>query len=54
MGPFDRWPTGSGFEYFYGFVAGETSQYYPALYEGVITSYSIHYTKLYDGVYIGT
>jgi arylsulfatase A-like enzyme len=33
MGPFDRWPTGSGFEYFYGFVAGETSQYYPALYE---------------------
>jgi len=34
MGPFDRWPTGSGFEYFYGFVAGETSQYYPALYEG--------------------
>jgi arylsulfatase A-like enzyme len=34
MGPFDRWPTGSGFEYFYGFVAGETSQYYPAIYEG--------------------
>ena len=34
MGPFDRWPTGSGFEYFYGFVGGETSQYYPALYEG--------------------
>jgi arylsulfatase A-like enzyme len=33
MGPFDRWPTGSGFEYFYGFVAGETSQYYPALFE---------------------
>ena len=34
MGPFDRWPTGSGFEYFYGFVGGETNQYYPALYEG--------------------
>ena len=33
-GPFDRWPTGSGFEYFYGFVGGETNQYYPALYEG--------------------
>ncbi|MBL1097876.1 arylsulfatase [Streptomyces sp. 205] len=33
-GPFDRWPTGSGFEYFYGFVGGETSQYYPTLYEG--------------------
>jgi arylsulfatase A-like enzyme len=35
MGPFDRWPTGSGFEYFYGFVAPETNQYSPALYEGV-------------------
>ena len=33
-GPFDRWPTGSGFEYFYGFIGGETNQYYPALYEG--------------------
>ena len=34
MGPFDQWPTGSGFEYFYGFLGGETNQYYPALYEG--------------------
>jgi len=34
VGPFDRWPTGSGFEYFYGFVAGETNQYYPAIHEG--------------------
>ena len=34
MGPFRQWPTGSGFEYFYGFVGGETNQYYPALYEG--------------------
>lgn len=34
LGPFDRWPTGSGFEYFYGFIGGETNQYYPALYEG--------------------
>ena len=34
-GPFDRWPTpGNGFEYFYGFIGGETNQYYPALYEG--------------------
>jgi arylsulfatase len=33
-GPFDRWPTGStwGFEYFYGFMNGETHQYYPVLY----------------------
>ena len=34
MGPFDQWPTGSGFEYFYGFIGGETNQYYPAIYEG--------------------
>ena len=34
MGPFDLWPTGSGFEYFYGFLGGETNQYFPALYEG--------------------
>lgn len=35
MGPFDSWPTGGGgFEYFYGFLGGETNQYYPALYEG--------------------
>jgi arylsulfatase A-like enzyme len=34
-GPFDRWPTGSGFEYFYGFIGGETNQYYPALHEGI-------------------
>jgi arylsulfatase len=36
QGPFDRWPTGSGFEYFYGFVGGETNQYYPALTESTI------------------
>ena len=30
-GPFDRWPTGYGFEYFYGFLAGEASQYEPNL-----------------------
>jgi arylsulfatase A-like enzyme len=32
-GPFDRWPTGLGFDYFYGFIAGETHQYYPVLFE---------------------
>jgi len=35
IGPFDAWPTGGGgFEYFYGFIGGESNQYYPALYEG--------------------
>ena len=34
-GPFDHWPVpGGGFEHFYGFVGGETNQWYPALYEG--------------------
>ncbi len=35
-GPFDRWPTGQGFEYFYGFNQGETHQYYPTLYRNTI------------------
>jgi len=35
QGPFNAWPTGGGgMEYFYGFLGGETNQYYPALYEG--------------------
>ena len=32
-GPFDRWPTGQGFEYFYGFLGGATNQWEPTLYE---------------------
>jgi arylsulfatase A-like enzyme len=31
-GPFDHWPTGQGFDYFYGFNQGEANQYYPTLY----------------------
>jgi arylsulfatase A-like enzyme len=35
LGPFNQWPTGGGgFEYFYGFIGGETNQWYPAIYEG--------------------
>jgi arylsulfatase A-like enzyme len=34
VGPFDHWPhPGGGFEYFYGFIGGETNQWYPAIYE---------------------
>jgi arylsulfatase len=33
IGPFDHWATGLGFEYFYGFNAGDTSQFEPILYE---------------------
>ena len=37
MGPFTRWPTGEGigFDYFYGFLAGETSQWEPRLFENL-------------------
>jgi arylsulfatase len=31
-GPFDQWPNGMGFEYFYGFVGGDTSQWQPDLF----------------------
>ncbi|BAL24261.1 arylsulfatase [Azoarcus sp. KH32C] len=34
QGPFDQWPTGRGFDYFYGFMGGETDQYHPRLYQG--------------------
>jgi arylsulfatase A-like enzyme len=35
MGPFNSWPTGGGgFEYFYGFIGGETNQWDPSIYEG--------------------
>ena len=32
-GPFDLWPSGLGFEYFYGFIGGDSDQWHPALYE---------------------
>ena len=34
-GPYDRWPTRSGFDKFYGFIGGETNQWAPAIYDGV-------------------
>lgn len=33
-GPFDRWPTGLGFQHFYGFMMGDTNQFVPSLYNG--------------------
>ncbi len=35
-GPFDRWPTHQGFDKFYGFIGGETDQWYPLIYDGLI------------------
>ena len=36
MGPFNAWPTGSGFEHFYGFIGGETNQWAPAIYKDTV------------------
>ena len=33
-GPFDNWPTNQGFDEFYGFIGGETDQFYPGLVRG--------------------
>ncbi len=35
-GPFDRWPTHSGFDKFYGFIGGETNQWAPLIFDGTI------------------
>ena len=35
-GPFDRWPTGLGFQHFYGFLAGYDNQYYPRLFRDTV------------------
>ena len=34
-GPFNNWPTGRGFEYFYGFIGGDTNQWQPGLVENI-------------------
>jgi arylsulfatase len=39
VGPFDRWPTGLGFEYFYGFLGGDTSQWQPNLFRNTTAIY---------------
>jgi arylsulfatase A-like enzyme len=39
VGPFEQWPTGMGFQYFYGFVGGDTSQWQPNLYRNTTAIY---------------
>ena len=38
-GPYDRWPTSSGFDKFYGFIGGETNQWHPMVYDGTTRVY---------------
>ncbi|MEZ5572571.1 MAG: arylsulfatase [Halioglobus sp.] len=39
VGPFDQWPTGMGFEYFYGFVGGDSNQWQPNLFRNTTQIY---------------
>ncbi len=39
VGPFDRWPIGMGFDYFYGFIGGDTSQWQPNLFRNTTQIY---------------
>jgi arylsulfatase len=39
VGPFDQWPTGLGFDYFYGFVGGDTNQWQPNLFRNTTAIY---------------
>ncbi len=47
-GPFDQWPTGMGFEYFYGFVGGDANQWQPNLFRNTTQIYP------FDGAAPGT
>ena len=40
VGPFDQWPTGMGFEYFYGFVGGDANQWQPNLFRNTCLLYT--------------
>lgn len=48
-GPYDRWPTGRlvGFDYFYGFLAGESSQWEPAVVENTVRMEAPHHKEGY-------
>lgn len=50
-GPFNRWPTGRGFDEFYGFLESATDQYYPVIWEGhnranIDTAAGLHFNTL--------
>ena len=46
-GPFDLWPTALGFEYFYGFIGGDTDQWHPAIFDGTKPVEAPHDAKDY-------
>lgn len=44
-GPFDQWPTGMGFQYFYGFVGGDSNQWQPNLFRNTTQIYPFRETE---------
>jgi arylsulfatase len=46
-GPYDLWPTGLGFEYFYGFIGGDANQWAPAIVENIKPIEAPHEAKDY-------
>lgn len=53
-GPYDRFPTGHGFDYFYGFIAGETSQWEPVLWENTTPISAPHPEQYEDYQQLGS
>lgn len=47
-GPFDQWPSGMGFQYFYGFMGGETDQWTPYLFKDHTQIFPYHGRKDYN------
>src|SRR5438309_2254101 len=47
-GPFDQWPSGMGFQYFYGFMGGETNQWQPYLFQDHTQIYPWIGKKVYN------
>jgi arylsulfatase len=45
VGPFDQWPTGMGFQYFYGFVGGDANQWQPNLFRNTTQIYPFDETE---------
>jgi arylsulfatase A-like enzyme len=47
-GPFDRWPIGMGFDYFYGFVGGDANQWQPNLFRNTTPIYPFEKNKKFN------
>jgi len=47
-GPFTRWPTGQGFDYFYGFVGGDANQWQPNLFRNTTPIYPFEKDKKFN------